>query len=60
MKRLLILIFAGTVILSLDSCSLFKRQANCPAYDNLHTETDRNGQYKKSKTKSNLFPKKMR
>jgi hypothetical protein len=57
MKRFLLLFFAFTLLISITSCH---RKAHCPAYDNVHTKTDKQGQFKKSKTKSNLFPKKMR
>ena len=57
MKRLLILSLIFTLTMSLTSCGLFQRPAKCAAYDNIHTKTDKNGQFKKSKTKSHLFPK---
>lgn len=57
MKRFILLLFTFALIISMTSCH---RKAHCPAYDNVHTKTDKQGQFKKSKTKSNLFPKKMR
>lgn len=60
MKRLLIIVLTLTLTVSLTSCGLFKRPAKCAAYDNLHTKTDKQGQFKKSKTKSHLFPKDMK
>lgn len=60
MKRLLILTLTLTLAMSLVSCGLFQRPAKCAAYGNLHTKSDKNGQFKKSKTKSTLFPKDMK
>jgi hypothetical protein len=58
-KRLAILLIIGLCI-SLNSCGVFHRPAKCPAYGNVHTKSKKDGSFKKSKTKSNLFPKKMR
>lgn len=60
MKRLLIVVLTLTLTVSLTSCGLFQRPAKCAAYDNIHTKTDKKGQFKKSKTKSQLFPKDMK
>ena len=60
MKKYFILILVLGLTVSMTSCGLFNRKAKCPAYDNVHTETRKDGSFKKSKTKSNLFPKKMR
>ncbi len=57
MKRSILFVFLFALLISITSCN---RKAHCPAYDNVHTKTDKKGQFKKSKTKSNLFPKKMR
>lgn len=57
MKRFILLLFVSVLLFSITACN---RKAHCPAYDNVHTKTDKQGQFKKSKTKSNLFPKKMR
>ncbi len=43
--------------LSLASCH---RKSGCPATENLKPKTNRKGEYKRSKSKSKLFPKKMR
>ncbi len=56
MKRLLIIVLTLTLAVSLNSCGLFQRPAKCAAYDNIHAKTDKKGQFKKSKTKSHLFP----
>ena len=61
MKQKITLLFFIITILSFSvgttSCN---RDAHCPAYNNVHTKTDKKGRFKKSKTKSNLFPKSMR
>jgi len=57
MKRSILFVFLFALLISITSCN---RKAHCPAYDNVHTKTDKKRQFKKSKTKSNLFPKKMR
>ena len=54
---LLFIIAIITCSLGTTSCN---RDAYCPAYNNVHTKTDKKGRFKKSKTKSNLFPKSMR
>lgn len=59
MKRLLILFLTLTLTMSLTSCGLFQRPAKCAAYDNIHAKTDKKGEFKKSKTKSHLFPNDM-
>lgn len=51
---LLILLLCGSI--SLTSCS---RKTGCPAYEEVHTKRDKNGNPKKGGT-SNLFPKEMR
>lgn len=62
MKRFTGILLVFAFILSMASCSgrLFQRPAKCAAYNDVHTETKKDGSFKKSKTKSNLFPKKMR
>lgn len=54
---LLFIIAIVTCSLGTTSCN---RDAYCPAYNNVHTKTDKKGKFKKSKSKSNLFPKSMR
>jgi hypothetical protein len=58
-KRLTVLLIMVSMI-SLNSCAMFHRPAKCPAYGNVHTKSKKDGSFKQSKTKSNLFPKKMR
>lgn len=60
MKKYLMIILILGLTVSLTSCGLFNRKAKCPAYENVHTETRSDGSFKKSKSKSHLFPKKMR
>jgi hypothetical protein len=54
MKNILVLIFLVFTVLLTPSCS---RKSGCPA-DSAQSKVDKNGQYKASKTKSGLLPKK--
>ena len=58
-KRFAVLLLIGFSVF-LTSCGMFHRPAKCPAYDSVHTKSKKDGSFKESKTKSNLFPKKMR
>lgn len=62
MKRFIAIFLVFSFMLSITSCSgrLFERPAKCAAYKDVHTKTKKDGKFKKSKSKSNLFPKKMR
>lgn len=45
---------AMAILLSMTACN---RGSGCPATDAAHNQPDKKGNYKKSKTKSGLFPK---
>ena len=46
--------------LLLGTTAACNRKSGCPASEAAHIRPDKKGEYKKQKTKSNLFPKEMR
>lgn len=48
------------LLLSLVTTSSCHRKSGCPASENLRPKTNRKGEFKHSKSKSGLFPKKMK
>ena len=60
MKKSMISLAFGTAafvfLLTASSCN---RGSGCPMNDSAHVQPDKKGNYKKSKTKSGLFPKKV-
>ncbi len=52
---LLIFLFIAALSFSVSSCN----REGCPANKNLHTKTDKKGNFKVKKSKSGLFPKGM-
>jgi hypothetical protein len=56
LPTLLILVFASFLLVSTSSCN---RGTGCPINENAHIQPNKKGKYKKSKTRSGLFPKGM-
>lgn len=55
LPALLVLTFACFMLISNSSCN---RGTGCPINENAHVQPNKKGDYKKSKTRSGLFPKK--
>ena len=54
LPALFILILASFFLVSISSCH---RGTGCPINENAHVQPNKKGKYKKSKTRSGLFPK---
>ncbi len=57
MKKSKFLIMFGAVAVLFFAASSCNRGSGCPATESAHNQPDKKGNYKKSKTKSGLFPK---
>jgi hypothetical protein len=62
MKRILFfLALVSLLTVSTTTMTSCSRKSGCPSYDSANVQTDKDGNFKKTKRgKSNLFPKKMR
>ena len=56
LPMLLTFLFAATLLVSTSSCN---RGTGCPINENAHVQPNKKGKYKKTKTRSGLFPKGM-
>ena len=54
LPALLVLVMASFFLLSTSACN---RGTGCPINENAHVQPNKKGDYKKSKTRSGLFPK---
>lgn len=54
LSLLLTLVFAASFLVSTTSCN---RGTGCPINENAHVQPNKKGNYKKTKTRSGLFPK---
>ncbi|MCC6723759.1 MAG: hypothetical protein IT258_04570 [Saprospiraceae bacterium] len=58
-KSPFLLVFGFAAFLLLLSTTACNRGSGCPMNESAHVTPDKKGNYKKSKTKSGLFPKSM-